>query len=153
MVLRLAGEFQGFARDLHDEATAFVRHEVAAFNPQVANMLQVLLTERRRLDSGNPHPGSLGADFGRFGIRLWHVLDAQDARNVARQRHLEHLNTARNGIAHGDAVQLNSLEQAGVRLDLATLRTWRRAADQLALQIDKVVADHLARLFNSAAPW
>jgi hypothetical protein len=36
----------------------------------------------------------------------------------------------------------------GVRLDLATFRQWRSAADQIAAGMDRLVAEHLARTFN-----
>lgn len=67
--------------------------------------------------------------------------------------HLERLNKARNAIAHEDRGGLQELAAEGVRLDLATFRRWRRAADQIAVGMDVVVGAHLASTFGGPIPW
>lgn len=102
LVLRLAGEFQGFARDLHSEAAAVVQHETATTNPKLAAVLARLLTQNRQLDRTNAQPGSLGADFARFGMDLWPNLQAASLRAERWQSELASLNETRNGIAHAN---------------------------------------------------
>lgn len=53
----LTSQFQDFCRSLHDEA---VEVHVAVANPAQVPVLRVLLTEGRKLDSGNARTGSLG---------------------------------------------------------------------------------------------
>jgi hypothetical protein len=54
----------------------------------------------RKLDSGNPNPGNIGADFDRLEISFWPAVVGYDARNADRQRLLVTLNQWRNAIAH-----------------------------------------------------
>ncbi len=44
-----------------------------------------MLTQGRKLDSGNPNPGNLGSDFNRFGLDFWAVVDRLDVRNPDRR--------------------------------------------------------------------
>jgi len=70
LVLRLAAEFQGFARDLHDLACDLFALWTAPLNPAVERVVRASLAEGRELDRGNAHPGSIGRDFGRFGFEV-----------------------------------------------------------------------------------
>jgi hypothetical protein len=100
LILRLASEFQGFARDLHDEAGLFVVRSIAPGNQRLQNNLRIPYTANRRLSQGNAGPGTLGADFGLFGMQLWSALNARyPARGPEWNKKLEALNTTRNGIA------------------------------------------------------
>lgn len=49
-----------------------------------------------------PHPGSLRADFGRFGIDLWHELELHDPAARVWRDQIDLLNEWRNAIAHQD---------------------------------------------------
>ena len=71
LVLAVAAEFQGFARDLHDVCVDAFVAEAAPRNAALRTVLRAQLTENRALDKWNATPGNLGADFGRFGIALW----------------------------------------------------------------------------------
>lgn len=66
LVLVLAAEFQGFARELHDAAVQTFARWSAGGNEALERVLEVRLTEGRQLDRGNAQPGSLGSDYGRL---------------------------------------------------------------------------------------
>lgn len=149
LVLQLSAEFQGFARELYDDLADAVLRETVGAEPGVRIMLQRYLDETRALDRGNAHPGALGSDFARFGVKLWPRMIERDRRTTARQAHLDRLNTARNAIAHSDEGELAKLRQEGIGITLATTRTWRQALDQLAAGMDATLADHFAE--SSAA--
>ena len=141
----VASQFQRFCRDLHSEGALFI---ASAITPSTLGpMVQVQLTANRQLDRGNPTPGNLGSDFGRFGIELWPALHALDRRNRNRQRDLELLTTWRNAIAHQDFSKVGATP---LRLDV--VRSWRAACDQLAGSIDRAVGDGVARVAG-ARPW
>lgn len=152
LILRVAGEFQGFARDLHDEATDFVVSEVAGASPAGSQLLRGALTLNRRLDKGNPDPSALSEDFGRFGIDLWPALQATDPYTRGRQNYLTLIMRARNAIAHDDQNRFASLAAEGHRLNLRTARRGRNALGHLAQTLDACLADHLEELFTTP-PW
>src|SRR5262249_38020083 len=67
-VLR-SSQFQEFCRDLH---RACIDHLVQWVTPVGlrAGFEESLLLSRK-LDMGNPNPGNIGSDFGRFGFDFW----------------------------------------------------------------------------------
>src|SRR4051795_12564910 len=69
--LLLSSQFQGFCRELHSECA----RAVARFLPSVEfqRLLEDELEPGRKLDTGNPNPGNIGADFNRFGLLFWPV--------------------------------------------------------------------------------
>src|SRR5262245_2638958 len=67
-VVLLCSHFQGFCRDLHEEV---LENLVPATVSSVAHKaFKAPCRLNRRLDSGNPNVGNLGADFNRFGLVL-----------------------------------------------------------------------------------
>jgi hypothetical protein len=153
LVLRLAAEFQGFARDLHDVASNTFASWAAAGNSDLETVLQNRLTQGRQLDRGNARPSSLGSDFERLGFELWPALAQRDPRSPARQGSLELLNQARNAIAHDDEPALAALRARGAPITLRTFRAWQRDLDGLAHTLDLEVANKLAKLFKRSIPW
>jgi hypothetical protein len=153
LIVRLAGEFQGYARDLHDQAVEQVYIYLTASNPVLADVVQEHMSDGRALDRRNATPSTLTQDFSRFGLDILPALRSHDVRNARRQRHLERLNQARNAIAHANTAGFQQLASQGVRLDLATFRKWRAAADQIATSMDVVGAQHLATIPNAPVPW
>jgi hypothetical protein len=153
ITLRLAGEFQGFARDLHTLSADCFADWACGGNPAARGVATAVLTQNRQLDRGNAQPSSLGSDFGRLGLNFWTSLAAQDRRTPSRQTHLERLNDARNAITHSRPAELQTLEAAGYPITMPTIRTWRRALSALATTMDAVMADHLAHLFGRVRPW
>jgi HEPN superfamily RiboL-PSP-like protein len=143
--LLLVAHFQGFCRDLHTEVATYLANWLTASSFQ--GSLQVLFLSNRKLDTGNPNPGNLGADFNRFGLDFWGEVTALSTRNSLRQQRLMDLNNWRNAIAHHD------FSRVGRRsLRLATVRQWRSACDRLALSFDRVLFSYLQRE-TAAAPW
>jgi len=153
LTLRLAGEFQGFARHLHDLAVDHFVATLAGGNTQLADTLRARTTTNRQLDRGNAQPGSLGSDFALLGLTLWPALERADSRAPAWNASLERLNTARNAIAHVDQPALDQLRVQGHPVTLASVRTWRRDLDRLAATMDDVVSAYLDQLLGYGRPW
>jgi hypothetical protein len=153
LVLLLAAEVQGFARDLHELGSTTFACWAAAGNRALELVIKPRLTESRQLDHGNAHPGSLGADFGRLGMKLWPILATRDPAAPRRQADLQALNEARNAIAHANETQLADLRLKGSPITLSAFRSWRRSMDGLAGSLDAEVAAHLGQLFRRSPPW
>jgi hypothetical protein len=132
LTLRLAGEFQGFARDLHDLVVDHFVLIVVQANPPLENVLRSRMTGNRQLDKGNAHPGSLGADFALLGMTLWAALEAANPRAATWNKALSALNEARNAIAHAEEGRLIALRADGYPMTLGTIRRWERTLDALA---------------------
>ena len=142
----LSSQFQRFCRDLHAEASLHVA--AAAGGPALRTLVQVQLVLNRQLDRGNPNPGNLGSDFGRFDLRLWDQLISHDRRNRQRQANLESLNRWRNAIAHQD---FDPNRLGSTHLGLAAVRRWRRACNGLARDMDLVVGQHLVTILGTTS--
>jgi hypothetical protein len=153
MVLRLAGEFQGYARDLHDLGVDHLVHSIAPPGSPLASTLRINLTLKRDLDRGNAQSNSLKNDFLRFGFDMWSALALKDPRSARWKQSLEALNRARNAIAHAEDQKLRTLAAEGYPMQLGTIRTWRTHLNSLARSMDRVVADSLAALTGQGAPW
>ena len=153
LVLRLAAEFQGFARDLHAEGVGTFAEWAAEGNPGLERTVRTSLTVGLKLDRGNAEPGSLGDAFGRLGVDWWPALANRDERTPMRQQQLERLNRARNAIAHARLDELDVLRGEGYPPTLATFRSWRGALSGLAATMDGVLATHLSNLFGRKTPW
>ena len=147
-VMLLSGQFQGFCRDLHTECVDYLAGTI----PNVP-LQAIFLAEARRdrkLDKGNPSPSNIGSDFNRLGVRFWDAVKLLNRRNEERQQDLETLNLWRNAIAHQD---FNPASLGGrSRVQLAEVRRWHRACDELALASDTVMQTHLTR-FLGTSPW
>lgn len=153
LILRLAAEFQGFARDLHDLACDQLAAWTAPASNAVESVIRNRLREGRDLDRGNAHPGAVGKDFGRFGFEVWPALASRDPASTSHNKSLERLNTARNAIAHDNAATLTALRAQGYPMVLRTYELWRRDLDALAGNLDVEVSQQLGRLFSRAGPW
>ena len=143
----LSSQFQDFCRDFHSECVDFAVRFVAG---EYQSILRTLLTQGRKLDTGNPNPGNIGSDFGRFGLFFFPAVQADYHRNGRRQEMLEELNRWRNAIAHQD---FDPAKLGGTTtLHLSRVRGWRRAMNRLALSFDNVIRSHLHTLTHSY-PW
>jgi hypothetical protein len=89
-VVLLCSHFQGFCRELHEEVIGHLVPAVVA--PAAQDAIKALFRLNRRLDSGNPNVGNLGADFNRFGLVLWIKMRLADPRTVDREDQLTALN-------------------------------------------------------------
>jgi hypothetical protein len=147
--MQLSAQFQGFCRDLHSEWARCLVRPVAA--PDLREMLWDNLVFGRRLDRGNPNPGNIGADFGRFNLAFWSLVDADRPENATRRAALDEVNEWRNAIAHQD-FSTSMLRAGRPNLALTQVRLWRKPCDGLVRSFDEVLRDHL-RVFTSSAPW
>jgi hypothetical protein len=153
ILLRLASEFQGFCRDLYDEAVESLVHAASPGDIDLRRTLAVPFVAARRLDRGNAEPGTLGNDFGLLGIPLWPELKARyPSKGEQWRRKLELLNEARNGIVHDDTGKLEKVHAAGWSTTLSDIRRWRSGLDGLAAAMDHVIGHHLCRLLK-VTPW
>jgi hypothetical protein len=126
-VLLLSAHFQAFCRDLHTQMT---RALSATLAPAIGDVLRVNLTFSRQLDVRNAQPGSLGADFNRFGLAFWPAVEGADRRNRQRREKLNQLNEWRNAIAHHDIASRGAnLTPREVTLDAC--KDWRSALNGL----------------------
>jgi hypothetical protein len=153
LVLRLASEFQGFARELHDEAVTALTTFVAGGRADLAESLGAPYVVARQLERGNAHPASLGHDFGLFGIYLWDELaTAYPARTPTWRARLVALNHARNALAHDNTDKLARVTVAGWPMTLRSVRRWRKSLDGLTTAMDHVTRRRLVRL-TGTVPW
>lgn len=144
----LTSQFQGFCRDLHDECVdAFV---LSLSPATLRTTVRRLLQQGRKLDSGNPNPGHLGSDFGRFGVDFWPEVQARDKRAQIWQGRVIILTDWRNAIAHQDfrPEKLHGIDT----LTLEHVKQWRNACQGLARTFDAVMRKHLLAM-TGTAPW
>jgi hypothetical protein len=145
----IASHFQGFCRDLHSEC---VDHILTVTAPPMAilPLLREDMVRGRQLDRGNAQPGSLGADFRRFGIDLWGELAHLHPDADQWKKRLELLNDWRNAIVHED---FTSPKLSGIMtLRLVVVRRWRVACARLARAMDEVARLKMLSL-TGAPPW
>lgn len=154
LIMRLATEFQGFARDLHDEAVEFLGVSVSAGNARVASALHAGLAANRILDKGNANADALGKDFSRLGFIFWKALDVDHPKSSNEwRRELTKLVEMRNALAHDDPAKIGRLRSDGYVVDDARVRRWHGNLDSLALAMDDVVSRSLATLLGTDRPW
>jgi hypothetical protein len=147
--LLLSSEFQGFCRDLHTECVQAVVRTLPSVGLQ--ELMRDGLLLGRKLGSGNPNPGNIGADFGRFGPGFWGRVEAAHPRNPRRKQLLEEMNRWRNAIAHDD-FESGMLRGVHPALTLADIRRWRKACDGLARWFDRIMRGRLQAVL-STPPW
>lgn len=154
IVVRLAAEFQGFARDLHDEASGFLGVSATAGNQVLANVVKVGISADLALNRNNAGADTLAKDFGRMGLVLWPAIIAQDpVLGPGWRADLGKLIEMRNAIAHDDQAQLIKLEQGGFAIKRALTKRWHASLDSLAATMDDVVASYLGALLGVPPPW
>lgn len=147
-VVLLSSQFQRFCRELHAQCVEHVSD--ATLPVDVGLLLRARLTEGRKLDAGNPNPGNIGSDFGRFGIGFWDEVRGRNPRNAGRQEQLESLMRWRNAVAHQDFSHPALKRRKEVTI--TEVRRWRRACAMLALDFDAVMHAHLRKI-TGRKPW
>lgn len=143
----LSSHFQGFCRDLHSEAGDSV---CAPSTDRRLQLLRKRLMSGRKLDFGNPNSANLAIDFKYFDFVLWDAMQLLDAKNAVRRTQLDELMAWRNAIAHQD-FDPGKLK-GRTTLQLATVRRWRGACEQLATDLDMVVRNQVATI-TGQLPW
>jgi hypothetical protein len=150
LVLRLAGEFQGFCRDLHNYVAEGMVVKVAAPESRLYFALLEGLTVGRGLDQRNADPETVSGDFTRLGVNLRVVLGAGQSQTAAHRDALRLLNRARNGVVHDDPTSRAKVEAEGWPMRLDSVRRWRDVLDEIALAIDDVSSQDVAELFRGS---
>lgn len=152
LIVRLASEFQGFVRDLHDEAVDAVVAALPGLSVNHASALRASLQKGRRVDAGNATWGNVVTDFGVFGMSLSAAMRSRYPARYGRWvEGLEAMNASRNAIAHQDPVRLAEAT-AAYGLTLATFKGWRGTMNAVASGTDQVVRRYLVSL-NGVDPW
>jgi hypothetical protein len=154
LVVRMAAEFQGYARDLHDEAVEFLAIGATGGNQGLASVLQAGMSSDRALNKNNAGIDTLARDFARIGLIFWPALQAQEPVLTPGWRaDLRNLIDMRNAIAHGDKAKLLKLEAGGLVLNRALTYRWHGSLDLLVSTMDDVVASYLGALLGVPQPW
>jgi hypothetical protein len=143
----LLSQFQRLCRDLHSECIDFFIP--AGISQQWQSILRTNLKSGRKLDSGNPNPGNIGADFNRFGIAFWDEVRTLDPINQHHKDSLEMLSLWRNAIAHQD---FSDPKLGKSNLQLRQVQSWRKACISLANAFDRVLFDRI-QLVTGQVPW
>jgi hypothetical protein len=166
LFVALSAEFQGFCRDLHEDAAIHVTESIrlAPENAKIAPVvLNALVRERvlslaaksqkeRRLDTGNVNVDALASDYSMLGMDLWADLAKKyPAKTPKWKTNLNRLNEVRNGVAHSDADKLVRAHRE-YGLTLATFTRWRSSLNGAAHAMDKAVNAYLWDLTGSE-PW
>lgn len=153
VVLRLAAEFQGYCRDLHDEMRQQIVTSTYTMGAAHQEVLDRALVEQRRLDKGNANRSTIREDFMRFGFNLLDETKSGHRHGAGWLDRLEDLNTARNAAAHSNTVALPQCLAPTGYLRLAQVKKWDRATQGLSQLMDRICSQHLQRLLGGDAPW
>ena len=153
LVLALASEFQGFARELHDEAAEFLASTIAGGNQGQFEVIRNNLVIGRGVDRVNAKPETLRVDFARLGVaNLWNDIARAVPSGHRWRQQLERLNEARNAIAHDEENKLQLLATQGFPITIATMHSWRAACNGVSRHIDTILENHIAQL-TGVRPW
>lgn len=151
LLIILVGQFQAYCRDLHNCA---VREHVGVAIPGQKELLQVRLTEGRKLNMGNTRRSALGADFGRLGFSFLARLRAARPNVDADLDDLDELVDFRNAVSHANETLIAGIEaRKRIRATKSHFTKHRRTLGRLAHSMDSVVADELSALLGIARPW
>jgi hypothetical protein len=151
IALCLASEFQGYVRDLHDEASEVLIDRAYVATPAHESVLRNVLTLNRELNKGNATRSNLKQDFSRFGFGVLDEVKQYD-RGEGWLKALDQLNLARNGIAHSDKAKV-AQAAGGTALRLSHVKSWDGSTRSLTKALDKITADQLAVLTGGGRPW
>lgn len=151
IIARIVAEFQGFARDLHDEATDHVVGCLRITDPGLRALTRAAYNRGRALNSGNPTWNCLKDDFARFELRLQDDMDARYANSAKWRQRLDEVIFTRNAVVHADEDKLTRCRADG-RLTLHRARSWRSSLNAMAAGMDRVTGAHLA-LLTGVRPW
>jgi hypothetical protein len=153
LVLLLASEFQGYVRELHDEAAEFLASAMSNGNQTYIRLIRNNLTINRALDHKNARSETLREDFRRFGgFDLCADISASLTSGPRWIEKIDILNEARNSIAHNNLGKLQMLSSKGYPLNLPTVKSWGAACRGVARHADIVVGRRLTQI-TGVKPW
>ncbi len=104
----LSSEFQGFCRQLHSECADRLVDSIGPGG--LRSLLRSQCVYGRKLDTGNPNPSNLGADFSRLVFDFWSLVLALDTAHAARRHRLAMLNAWRNAVARRASAYQSSVD-------------------------------------------
>ncbi len=155
LFLRLAGEVQGFCRDLHDESVEALCTPAQVPLQDLRDTFRAALLTGRKLDFGNANAGNIGNDWAKLGMSLWTdlraIYPAQAKGGADWSDRLDWLNEARNGIAHNDVTKIASAHSKHP-LTLHTFRVMRGRFGKFADGMDKITGAYLGTT-TGVWPW
>jgi hypothetical protein len=151
IVARLVAEFQGYCRDLHDEAVDHVVGCLGVTDPGLLALTRAAYIRGRDLNTGNPTWNALKNDFGRLEMRLQRDMDARFTSTPRLRQVLADLLYTRNAFVHADDVKLMNCRNRQL-LWLRQMRLWRGSLNRLVSSIDGAVGAHL-KLLTGQNPW
>ncbi|MGY5310736.1 hypothetical protein [Nocardia gipuzkoensis] len=141
LFIALAGEFQGYCRDLHDIAVFAATDGLASSGDPRMVWARAALIRGRRLSTGNASSSALGNDFKFFGMDFWGSVKAMyPAKCSDWSKFLTTMNDTRNAIAHRDDTKLATVTEP---LTLRTFKRWRSTLNSITSGTDKVVHAYL----------
>jgi len=147
LVLMLAGEFQGYCRDLHNFVAQEMVKAVTVPGSRMRAMLFEGLTVGRALDLRSADPKTIQTDFSRLGIELWAAIGTPETvagwRNAVRLLH-----RARSGVIHDDGRAREQVQAEGWPFQLDSIRRWRDALDEIAVAMEVATSQDIADLFG-----
>lgn len=147
----LSSHFQLFCRDLHTETVDLLLRNQP---PSTLPVIRLVLLQARKLDSGNPNAGNLGADFGRLGMAFWPEVKALHRCNPGRHAALEQMAVWRNAIAHQDFTSAAAKILNGrATIRLAEVRRFRRACDGFAIAFDAAALAYINTVVGPHSRW
>jgi hypothetical protein len=151
LMVILVGQFQAYCRDLHD---CGVREHVRAAVPGQRQLLEVRLTEGRKLDAGNPRRSALGADFGRLGFSLIDRVKMARSDAEVDLDDLDRLVDFRNAVSHANETVIAGIEAGNrIRATKSHFVSNRKTLSRLAHTLDQVVANEVSALLGIPVPW
>ena len=156
-ILRLAAEFQGFARDLFDLCAEHLIRAAAA-PAALQPLLTRGLTGGRAMDSGNATLTALRTDFGRLGVRnlegkLALRYSQWDAANGGGDpKRFSNLLALRNALAHGNQDQVDEHRRQGHADTISWARQQIPVLNRAARGLDRIMWEHL-KARTGAVPW
>ena len=144
------GQFQGFARDLHD-LTITRLIDASGASGGFKSILTDGMTNGRGIDRGNATNGTMKSDFTGIGVPF--DLSPYDAHWANDKGAFETLIRFRNTLAHGNQKDLDNLLVGGTVKDTVS---WARSQlpvlNRYARAMDKRVWDHLSTTTRKD-PW
>ena len=151
LFIALVAQFQSYCRALHDEGVAIHLQQVA---PAQRRLIRTLMTQARRLDTGNPRTSALGIDFASLDIDLIPAVTLLGVGVEADLKALDRLIDFRNAISHGNEGAVAALSASGeIKATKKSYTEYRETLDRLAGSIDGVVAAKLAVVLGIPVPW
>ncbi len=150
-VIGIVGEFQGFARDLHDLMVERLV-DAAGVSARFVPIMTEGLTRGRGLDRANAGLKTIKDDFARLGLTPLDLSTHDSRWTTVDSKEFPLVFQLRNALAHGNERELRQLRASGV-LDTVT---WARrrlpVVNRVAKSLDHHVWDDLRRMIGTE-PW